>query len=488
LNQIKKLGGQTVVYGLSSIVPKFLAYLLNPLYAYTWGPEKIGQYTILYTYIIFLNIILTYGMETGFFFFSKKESNSGKVFGTTFLSLCSTTLIFVVGALIFLKPIANAMDFTANPRYYMWFIFILGFDTLSAIPFSKLRLQNRAFRFAFIKLIGVIFNVLLNVFLIFIIPKFLLSSQGTFLGLPYHLDIEIIFICNFCSSLLVLLLLVPEILKEKLKFDPVLMRRIFMYSLPLMIAGLAGTINDTFDRILLQYFLPAGTNTNYVIGIYGANIKLAVLMTLFTQMFRFAAEPFFFNQKKGEDQTTVLADVSKYFIIYGLIIFLGVIAYIDILKYFVGPEVYWEGLKVVPIYLFAKLLLGIYFNLSFWFKLSGKTYYGIIIMGIGTIVTIVFNILLIPVLSYLGCALVQLLTYLVMVLLSYYFGKSQIKIPYDFKNIFLYIGLALLIYVFSFYVSTGNIYGNLLKNTIALSLFLVYLEKREHIFSLFLKK
>jgi O-antigen/teichoic acid export membrane protein len=488
LNHIKSLGGQTIVYGLSSFVPKFLTYLLNPVYAYTWGPEQVGRVTILYTYVIFLNIVLTYGMETGFFFFSKRETKSDSVFGTSFISLFFSTLVFVIGALIFLKPIAGAIEFTANPRYIIWFIFILGFDTLSALPFSKLRLQNKAFRFAFIKLIGVVFNVLLNVFLILIIPKFLLSNQGTFLGFHYHLDIEIIFICNFCSSLLVLLILLPEILKEKLKFDPVLLRQLFVYSLPLMIAGLAGTINDTFDRILLQYFLPAGVNSQYVIGIYGANIKLAVLMTLFTQMFRFAAEPFFFNQKKGDDQHAILADVSKYFIIYGLVIFLTVISFTDILKYFVGPKVYWEGLKVVPIYMFAKLFLGIYFNLSFWFKLSGKTYFGIIITAVGAIITIVLNILLIPVMSYLGCALVQLFTYVVMVLLSYFIGKKYYKIPYDFKNIFLYMGIAIAIYIFAFHFSFGSIYVNLLKNTIALVLFLVYLEKREHIFSLFLKK
>lgn len=488
MNHIKSLGGQTVIYGLSSFVPKFLTYLLNPIYSYTWDPEQVGNLTILYTYVIFLNIILTYGLETGFFFFSKKEGNASKVFGTSFMSLLVTTSLFIVIALIFVNPIAQAIDFKENPRYIIWFIFILGFDTLSAIPFSKLRIQNKAFRFAMIKLIGVVFNVILTVFLILIIPKFLLSSDGTFLGFHYNLDIEIIFIVNFCSSLLVLLILSPEIIKEKLQFDPVLLKRLFIYSLPLMIAGLAGTINDTFDRILLQYFLPEHVNAKYVIGIYGANIKLAVLMTLFTQMFRFAAEPFFFNQNKGSDQNAILADVSKYFIIYGLIIFLGVISFTDVLKYFVGPEKYWEGLTVVPIYMFAKLFLGIYFNLSFWYKLSGKTYFGIIITAIGAFITIILNIILIPVMGYIGCALVQLFTYFVMVLLSYFIGTKYLKIPYDFKNIFRYMAIALAIYVFAFYLDTGIAFVNILKNSIALCLFLVYLEKREHIFSLFLKR
>jgi len=482
------LGSQTLVYGLSSIVPKFLSYLLNPLYAYNFASMELGKITILYTYVIFLNIILTYGLETGFFYFSRKEGNSSKIFGTSFYSLLATTSFFVFIALFYLDTIAKLLQFSDNPNYIFWFIFIIGFDTLSAIPFAKLRFQNKAFRFAFLKLLGVTLNVILNFVCIWLIPLLNRKFGLSIFGSNYQPDIEVIFICNFISSFFVLLLLLPSIFKDKPQFDFSLLKRMLIYSLPLMIAGLAGNINDTVDRIFLQYLLPKNVDALAEIGIYGANIKLAVLMVLFVQMFKFAAEPFFFNRKTSEDQNQVLADVTKYFILFGLLIFLGVMSYIDILKYYVGPEELWAGLKIVPIYLLANLMLGVYFNLSFWYKLSGKTYYGLLIMLCGAGLAIVLNIILIPRFSYFGSAIIHLVTNTAMTVLSYYLSRRYNPVNYQFKIIFGYVALAMVVFVVAYFINTPNIYINLVKNTFALILFALYLEKKEHLFSLFIRK
>ena len=488
MNHIKNLAGQTVIYGLSSLVPRFLGYLLNPIYTYNFPSEQYGNVTILYTYIALLNIILTYGMETGFFYFAKKEQDTGKVFGTAFFSVLITTALFIFVAFLNIHFLAKVLQFSGNIRYLFWFIVIIGLDTVSAIPFSRLRYQNKAFKFALIKLISVIVSVLLNIILIWVIPKFLLSKNHLFLGFQYKLDIEFIFISNFIGSLLSIVLLFPEIIKEKLSFSFVLLRQLLIYSLPLMVAGLAGSINDIIDRVLLQFFLPKNYNATSEIGIYWANIKLAVLMTIFIQMFRFAAEPFFFNQNKDADRNLILADVTKYFIIYGLIIFLGVTCYMDLLKYYVGPKEYWAGLKIVPIYLLANLCLGIYFNLTFWFKFSGKTYFGILITGLGALFTILFNIIVIPYMSYFGCSIIRLISYVGMVILAFLLGKKHLDVKYDFKNIFLYIGLALFIFGVTYFLRINNMMLNIFKNTVAFFLFVIYLERRENIISIFIRK
>jgi O-antigen/teichoic acid export membrane protein len=488
LNHIKNLGSQSLVYGLSSIVPRFLNYLLTPLFNYNFPVFEIGQVTLLYTYVVFLNIILTYGMETGFFYFSKKESNNSVVFGTSFLSLVFSTLLFLIVSFIFIKQVAVVIDFKENLRYIVWFLLIVSLDTFSAIPFARLRFLNKALKFASIKIIGVLVSVIFNLIFIWVIPKFFLSSDGTFFGFHYKLDIELIFIANFISSAVVLVLLAPIIFTSKYSFDKHLLKKMFIYSLPLMVAGLAGTINDLSDRLLLQYFLPKHVNAIREIGIYGSSAKLAVLMTLFIQMFRFAAEPFFFNQKKGTDQNFILADVSKYFIYYGLIIFLGVLAFMDLLKYYVGPSAYWPGLRIIPAYMFSKLCVGIYFNLSFWYKLSGRTYYGIVITGIGTLLSIILNIIFIPHFSYIGCAYVNLITYLTMIIISFYLGKKYVDIKYDLKNIFKFTGIGVIIAIVMFYMPLHHISLNIFKNLLLLGVFVLYLEKSEKIFSLFIKK
>jgi O-antigen/teichoic acid export membrane protein len=425
-------------------------------------------------------------LETGYFYFARREANSKAVFGTAFLSHFSSTILFVIVSLIYIDEIAVLIKFKENSGYIIWFIFVLGFDTLSAVPFAKLRSENKAFRFALIKTISVVFNVLLNFVLLFIIPKYLLSSNNMFLGFRYEVTIQMIFVINFISSLLTLFLLVPDILRTGIQFNADIWKRLLLYSLPLMVAGLAGTVNEAIDRVLLQHLLPDNIATSEI-GIYGSNIKLAVIMTLFIQMFRFAAEPFFFNLHKSEDKDKVFSDVTRVFILFGLIIFLAVTCYLDILKYFVGREQdgYWAGLSVVPVYLMANLALGIYFNLSFWYKLSNKTYYGILITGVGACVSIGLNFILIPRFSYMGCAWVHLITYIVMNILSYFLGKKYTNIRYDFRSIFTYFFIALIVFTLAYFVKIDILILQLLKNTMLLVGFLIYLEKREHIISIF---
>jgi O-antigen/teichoic acid export membrane protein len=449
-------------------------------------PSAYGDVTILYAYVTFLNIILTYGMETGFFFYAKQEKNFSKVYGSAFLSILSTTILFVLFSFLFLHKITGFLQYGHKENYIVWFILILAVDSLTAIPFAKLRQQNKAFKFALLKLLNVLITIVFNILLLWIIPHFFLTD-GRFLGIPYRVDIVLIFIANFIGSLFTLILLLPDLFTEKVSFSFSLWKKLFQYSYPLLFVGLIGTINETLDRILLQKYLPASVNSMAEIGIYGACVKIAVIMTLFTQMFRFAAEPFFFNRGKSEDQKLILADVSKYFILYGLIIFLAVMAYIDIFKYFVGPE-FRDGLKIVAVYLLGSLGLGIYFNLSFWYKLNGKTYFGILISGIGALITIFLNILLIPKFSYVASAWVRLICYLVVIIISFLLGQKYYPINYPVKAIFKYVFITLVLFFVCHWLKFSNITLDLIKNTLIFVSFLIYLEKEEHIVTVFIRK
>lgn len=486
MNHIKNLGGQTVIYGLSSIVSRFLNYLLTPLYTYhLFKPAAYGDVTILYAYVTFLTIILTYGLETGFFYFAKKEKDFAKVYGTAFLSILVSTIVFFGLSFLFLPNIASFLNYEHKVEYIVWFILILGLDSLTAIPFAKLRQQNKAFKFALFKLLNVVITILFNVLLLKIIPYFFIKN-GHFLGISFKVDIVLIFIANFIGSLFTLILLLPDLFRERIKFSFELWKSMFQYSYPLLFVGLIGTINETLDRILLQKYLPKSVDSVAQIGIYGACIKIAVIMTLFTQMFRFAAEPYFFNRGKHEDPKAILADVSKYFILYGLVIFIGVIAYIDILKYFVGPE-FREGTKIVAIYLLGSLGLGIYFNLSFWYKLNGRTYFGIIISSVGAIITIVLNIIFIPEFSYVASAWSRFICYIVIIIISYLLGQKYYRINYPVGSIAKHFGLAIVLYIIISQLKFSNTVLDLMKNTVIFVFFILYLEKKEQIISIFLK-
>lgn len=484
MSHLKNLAGQTVVYGFSTIVSRFLSYLLTPFYTYIFLPTAFADVTILYAYVTFVNIILTYGMETGLFFFAKKEEPA-KVFGTAFISILATTSLFVIFTLVFLKNVSSAIGYAHNIRFIFWFILILGFDSLTAIPFANLRQKNKAFKFALLKLANVLITILFNVILITIIPHFL--TKGKIFGFEYKLTVELIFIANFLGSFVTFLLLIPDLIKEKIKFSFELWKRMVSYSYPLLFAGIIGTINETLDRILLQNYLPKHVNFMAQIGIYGACVRVAMLMAIFTQMFRFAAEPFFFNRDKGEDQKGILADSTKYFFLFGLIIFLGVISYLDIIQYFIGPK-YREGLKIVSVYMLGSLGLGIYFNLSFWYKLNGKTYFGIIITAIGAFITVLLNILFIPQFGYVASAWARLVCYVTIILIAYFLGQAYYPIDYPIAKMFRYLVVCLALFVVAYFLKFHNIIFDLAKNTLIFVSFLYYLERKENVITLFIKK
>jgi O-antigen/teichoic acid export membrane protein len=476
---IKKLAGQTVIYGLSSIVPRFLNYLLVPFHTRVFGTAEYGVNTEWYAYVTFLVILLTYGMETGFFSFSQK-TDKNKVYGTAFVSIVATSALFIASVVIFSRPISQWLDYADHREYIVWFAWILGLDALSAIPFARFRLDNRPLRFAFYKLFNVIVNVAFNIFFLWICPKY--SSDVAWIKALYNpaTGVGYIFLSNLIASVATIALLLSEIFRHKISFNFTLWKRIVAYSLPLMAAGLAGNINEAIDRVLLKYRLPDSVHNMEQLGIYGANIKVAVLMTLFIQMFRYATEPFFFNNSKEKDSRETIAMVMKYFIVFCLLIFLGVTFYIDIIKHFIESK-YWEGLGVVPVMLLAFMCLGIYYNLSIWFKLTGQTKYGLLIASIGAVISLAGNWFLIPLWGYQASAWMHLACYLVMICITWQLGRRHYPIPYQLKRIATYVVIALALYSLAYLKKIEKISLNILKNTILFTFFAFYINRRENI-------
>jgi len=453
LSLLKKIAGETAVYGLSTVVGRLLNYLLVPLHTLVFLPNEYGIYSYLYSYIGFLMVTLTYGFETAFFRFSQDEKK--ETWSTAIISLTTSTAFFVLLFFIFRNNIADLIEINQHPEYITWFTLIIAFDVLSAIPFAKLRLQGKAFQFAGIKIINILTNIALNVFFLWLCPK--LIEQGDswqWLNSIYNSNIGIgyIFIANLVASGLTLLLLLPHYFQQKLHFNFALWKKMMRYATPLLLVGIAAMVNEVLDRILLKKLL-SGTDEyiNAQIGIYSACYKLAILMTLFTQAYRMAVEPFFFSTSKQKNATIQYAQLMHYFVFFAGLVFIGVNFFIDIFKYFISNQSYWAGLKVVPILLMANLFLGIYFNLSVWYKLTDKTIYAAIISVIGASITIVLNYLLIPKIGFYGSAWATMLVYLSMCILSLVWGKKYYPVPYNLLKIASLLLLALLLFFIDFY-------------------------------------
>ena len=440
------MAGQTAIYGLSSMVGRFINYLLVFVHTRVLIPEQFGVMTGMYSYVSFLIIVFTYGMETAFFRFATKTGyDREKVFSTSLISLiCSSVILFLLIA-FFSPSIAGATGYGAYPQYITWFALILAADAITAIPFVNLRLEGKATRFVLFKLINIFLVVGFNLFFLVLCP-YLLKHNVKFVEAIYHpgFGVGYVFLSNLIASVVTFLLLLPDILRAKFAFSSVLWKEMIYYALPLLPAGLAGMINETLDRILLIRMLPSH-EALYQTGIYGANYKLAMLMTLFIQTFRYAAEPFFFAESLKTDAKKTYADVMKYFVIVCTFIFLGVTLYLDIVKGFIG-KAYHPGLGVVPVLLLANLCLGIYINLSIWFKLTGQTRFGLYITILGAAITILLNYMWIPVYGYVGSAWATLICYFVMMLVCYFLGERYYTIPYNIPRILFYLALALVIY------------------------------------------
>ena len=444
--QLKSLAKQTVIYGIPSIVGRFLNYLLVPLYTYTFAPEEYGIVIELYAYVALLLVLLTYGMETTFFRFMQKYKEDRSVYSTSVWSLAVTTAIFLALVIAFHDSIGQTLGYPEAGRYITWFGIILSADVMSAIPFCLLREQNKAGRFALLKSLNIALNIALNLFFIVYCPLRIEAHPDSWLRHVYDpgMGVGYIFISNLIASIFTFACLLPQWGQLRFTFRWSLWKEMMLYTLPVMIWGLAGIINGTFDRILLKYLSPDPATAMSQVGIYGACYKLSIIMTLFVQAFRFAAEPFFFKQMGQRDASRTYAQVMKYFVITCSFIYLACVLFLPQLMYFVGPE-YRQGSDVVPILLMANFCLGIFFNLSVWYKVSDKTQVGMYISLIGAVITLGLNFALIPHFGYHGAAWTVFACYTVLCIISYIWGQKCYPVPYPTKRILLYMLAAVLI-------------------------------------------
>jgi len=467
LNPLKKLASQTAIYGLSSVVGRLLNYLLVPLYTRYFLPEEYGVVTELYAYVAFLVIILTYGLETAFFRFSQTEKNNRVVFSTSLISLLFSSSLFILLMYSFSENIASTIGYANNDEYVKWFAIIIGLDAISSISFAKLRALNKATRFALIRLVNIFVNIGLNLFFIIYCPYAIENNLQSlnFVNSVYSPSVGVgyIFIANLFASIVTILMLLPEMINSVWIFDKNLWKKMMIYAAPLLIAGLAGITNETIDRILLKFLLPDGLNASIEIGLYGAFYKLSIIMILFIQTFRFAAEPFYFAQERELNSKKIYADVMKYFVIVISIIFLVVTSFYNFFINFLGSSYHDErGFLVVSILLLANFFLGIYYNLSIWFKLTEKTIYGAYIAIFGAIITLVGNYTLIPLIGFIGCAISTLVCYFLMTATSLYLCNKHYPIPYNYKRISIYFFLMILMYFLLNYINFTTIFNFLI--------------------------
>lgn len=447
---IKKLASQTAIYGISSIFGRFLNYLLVPLYTYYFSAAEYGVVSEFYAYAGFFSVLLLFGFETGYFRFRDKEhSGQDFAYSTALIFVVFVNLSFFLSICLINAQLSTALNYANHPEYVLCFSLILVLDAISAIPFARLRAENKAFRFAGIKVLEITVTILLSLFFIIYCPKLYAEHSFGWLDAVYDPNIGIgyIFIANLLASIVKFLLLSPQLKGLAWGFDRPLFARMIRYSAPMVVIGFAGIINEMLDRALLKYLLPYDFQTNMkMLGIYSACYKLSILMTLFIQAFRYAAEPFFFAYADKADARDVYAKVLKFFVIFCVFIFLLVTLFIDFFKYFLGDE-FRAGLEVVPILLMANLCLGVYVNLSIWYKLTDRTLMGASVSLAGALLTIGLNVAWIPVWGYIGSAWATLVCYAAMAIVSYGLGQYYYPVAYSIKRILAYIGLGVLLYV-----------------------------------------
>ena len=451
LGLYKNLFKQKAIYGLATVLPRMLSFLLVRLYTGILPTAEYGEVSIVLSWMVFFNVILSYGMETAFFRFYNSENDKQNVVATTTITIFWSTIFFLFGALIFRNSLASWAN--VDVQYITYSIWILALDALVIVPFSKLRANQRPVMYAVIKIGNVMVNLFLNIFFLLYLPKLADENPNSFIGNLYieHFEIGYIFVANLLASLLTFVVLSPNYLFLNRKFDVVLWKKMMHYGLPILVAGIAFAVNEHFDKILLGYLLPENIAKSEV-GAYSACYKLGLFMVLFATAFRLGIEPFFFSHSGDENASQTYAVITKYFVIMGSLILLGVIVFADILKYLLlDNKSYWEAMKVVPLIILANFCLGIYNNLSVWYKLTDKTHIGAYISIIGAILTLVLNYLLIPKYSYYGSAIATIVAYGSMMLISYVLGNKYYPIPYDMNKILGYLGLSILFSIISFY-------------------------------------
>ena len=463
LNPLKKLAGQTAIYGLPTIVGRFLSYFLTFIWTQFFKhPEELAVVPYFYAIVPFVLNILSYGMETSYFRFSLKYTGNKAVYSTTLLSILFSSSIFLLCILLFSKTIAFQVGYPNHPEYVVWFALILALDTLAAIPFAKLRIENKAFRFAMIKTTNILIYIFFNLFFLWFLPWLAKNAEASILKqavlLIYDPKIGVgyIFIANLIASITTIILLLPEYFNISYKFDKQLWKELFKYAWPLMILGLAGSVNETFDRVIMKWIIPQSANPEFQLGVYGVCYKFSILMTIFITMFRYAAEPFFFSHANQTDSRVIYSTVMNWFIIVCSFIFLSVMLNMDIIQKIITSE-YRTGLGIVPILLIANMFLGIFYNLSIWYKLTDKTKLGAAVSLIGAGITIILNFILVPIFGYVGAAWATLICYLSVMVISYFLGQKHYPINYNLNKFGLYFFAALALYALNSVIRNNDL-------------------------------
>lgn len=475
MNPLKRLASQTAIYGVSSVLGRLLNYLLVPLFTYTFAPAEYGVVAEFYAYMGFLAVLLAFGLETGYFRFrSEGEQPPAVVYATALRVLLLANGGFLVAMVLFSQPLADLLRHPDRPELIWWSATILALDSIGAAAFARLRAEERALRFAVIKLIEIGANIGLALFFILLCRQAFESDPESLLGRLWDpaIGIGYVFIANLAASGLKLLLLIPQLRDGLVGFDGTLFRRMIRYSLPMVIIGMAGIVNEMLDRAALKYLLPYDDETNLAqLGIYSACYKLSILMTLFIQAFRYAGEPFFFAYAKQADARRTYAVVLNWFVIFCVFIFLLVTLFLDLFQYFVGSA-YREGLHVVPILLLANLLLGVYVNLSIWYKLTDRTLMGSAVSIAGAVITVILLLTLVPRLGFEGAAWAHLACYGFMVTASYLLGRRYYPVPYDLGRVAGYLALGLGLYGVSHLIVDRLDLNALVVGAVLMALFL----------------
>ena len=464
---VKKLATDTAAYGVSSILARLINFLFGFLIIKYITQAEFGTFTNFYAYAGFILVVLTHGMETAYFRFINKEESKEAAFSTAFFSIVFVVVLFIIIGHFFQQPIA---DYVKEPTLYVkFFVWMMAFDTLSAIPFASLRKQGRPIYFAALKVLNIILFILFNILFFMILP--MLNIPLSFTKVSY------IFIANILASIITFLFLLNQFKQLSFKLDLSLYKKMLWYAMPIMMVGFAGMINEVLDRIIMTRLLPYDDLTNkQQLGIYGFNYKFAMLVTMFLQAYRYAAEPLFFKHAEKSDSKQILATTMKYYVICVCCIFLSIVLFLPLIQhlfvlYSPNSEAYFVGADIIPILLMANICLGIYFNISTWYKITDKTYVGAIISIVGAIITIVMNVILVPKIGYFGGAWATLTCYVVMVLIGYVTEQKYYPIPYDYKRILFYLFFAIAMFLLMKYLVLP-IELSLTMNTIVAILFL----------------
>ena len=482
-SKIKSLVKDTAIYGLSSIVGRFFNWLLVPFYTFVFTQVEVGTIQNIYAYVAFAMVFLTFGMETTFFRFINKQEDKDscmKIYSTVLIFVLSLSALFLLLLVLFIAPISTCLNYDDNQSYIIVMGITVAFDAFLSIPYAFLRYKKRPIKFATLKLLQIFLNISFNLFFLILCPIVLDSDYKFLVEWFYDPNYRIgyTFLSNMIPSVLIILVLYPELTGFKYTFEKTKIKGMLKYSYPLVFLGIIGIMNQTVDKILYPYIFESKEDGLYWLGIYSAGAKVAVVMTMFTQAFRFAYEPFVFAETKDKNSKSLYSKSMTYFVLFTLVIFLSINYYLEIIQYIISPA-FFEGLKVVPLVMVGEIFFGVYFNLSIWFKLTDKTYFGAYISLIGCILIIGINIIFIPMFGIIASAWANLICYLIMSIICYLFGRKYYPINYEILKLLIYGGICTLFYYLGTKVEIENQYIRLVYKTLLLILFISIIIKRE---------